>query len=169
MKKNNFTQKIFLLILVASITSSTSFVFADTTVDMNSSSYDNLNSNSSNYESNMKAVSPTSGQSKSSNYILDYGTVVNQKSGGTTNTIFIVQGAKEDSDSNVATVKEIDVVHTSTSTNVEKGFLNISLRNLIYLSIGLILIVILIILIIRFFRIDNSLSEIGIEDKNKYD
>lgn len=119
---------------------------------------------------NTVVVSPEGGQSKSSNYILDYDTVVNQKSSPPiTKTIFIVQNEKNsncdsiDCNNEIVTVKEIDVVHQSTtsSTNIEKGFLNISLRNLIYLSIGLLLILVMIFLIVRFFSI--------VEDKNKYD
>lgn len=121
------------------------------------------------------AVSPAGGVSKSSNYILDYGTVVNQKSDGgqqQTKTIFLVAPAAKgntdcpsgDCSSNVAQVKEIEVIthpDIASSSNVGKVNQNISLRNLIYFSIGLVLVFIIIFLIVRFFRIA--------QDKNKYD
>ncbi len=145
MKKNNFTQKIFLLIMVGIISSTNFFALANTVV-----------------------VSPEGGQSKSSNYILDYDTVVNQKSSSTTNTVFIVQNVKKDEcesgdcNSDVATIREIDVVNSVVATNgEEKVSKNISVRNLTYLSIGSLLILVMIILIVRFFSI--------VEDKNKYE
>lgn len=145
MKKNNFTQKIFLLIMVGIISSTNFFALANTVV-----------------------VSPEGGQSKSSNYILDYDTVVNQKSSPTTNTVFIVQNVKKDEcesgdcNSDVATIREIDVVNSVVATNAEEKVSgNISVRNLTYLSIGSLLILVMIILIVRFFSI--------VEDKNKYE
>ena len=127
-----------------------------------------------------KVMSPTGGQSKSSNYILDYGTYLNQNFNSTTTKIVVVveKPTENNCDSGtncnpVATVKEIDLITQSkpfvATTSIVKASTNIILRNLIYLLIGLILISIILILTIRFIRIKHSLNRVRVKNKNKHD
>lgn len=109
------------------------------------------------YADTLQVITPTSGQSKSSNYILDYGTYLNQRpNASSTKTKVVVDKSKIVSNDNnqIATIKEIDFITQEkpivATSSVDK---NLNTRNLIYLSLGLLLILIIIILSLRFIKI----------------
>lgn len=72
MKKNNFKQEIFLLILVAFF-ASTILVFGAVNTSQDSSGPIDFKSSSSNYQFDAEVGAPAVGQSVSSNYIFDHG------------------------------------------------------------------------------------------------